>query len=387
MRARSDGGGTGCFGYLALLWFIAYPVLFVILPVLGGATNGAGGAVAGALGSIALASLFWPWLIGLMVLALLALVTRPRQRFEVESVSPDRARAEALAPVAPAPPPIGSVLPLSPAALPALPVVISPLPRRPLTPLLAVLAVVLLVAGAFLAGRFTVASSGLPEASTPAAAAGVEASGPIHVAASPPAMSTVTLPVVGCLSAGAGDGPGPTPAEQAWFATLPVDQGAAFAFYGVGETLVLAPRGWTCAAVEGADGASWITISDPSDPHAVVEADGAAAWSSVVAAACPFFPAAATIARQQGNPDWLSCTVPAGERVRRLDAQDVEFTDPAGIAGTGTLSGGPNAVVGIVHYENDRGGSPVASTLSCALPADREALCGPILDEFVQRPF
>jgi Uncharacterised protein family UPF0547 len=70
-------------GCLATLWFIAYPVLFVLLPALGGATGGAGGAFAGALGSVALAGLFWPWLIGLFVLGLLALVTRPRQRLEV----------------------------------------------------------------------------------------------------------------------------------------------------------------------------------------------------------------------------------------------------------------------------------------------------------------
>jgi hypothetical protein len=80
---HSEGGGIGCMGCLATLWFIAYPVLFVLLPALGGATGGAGGAFAGALGSVALAGLFWPWLIGLFVLGLLALVTRPRQRLEV----------------------------------------------------------------------------------------------------------------------------------------------------------------------------------------------------------------------------------------------------------------------------------------------------------------
>lgn len=87
-------------GRLAVLWFIAYPALFILLPALGGATGGAGGAFAGALGSIALAGLFWPWLIGLFVLGLLALITRPRPRLEVRLPAPpvDSAR-----PVEPAP--------------------------------------------------------------------------------------------------------------------------------------------------------------------------------------------------------------------------------------------------------------------------------------------
>jgi hypothetical protein len=156
-----------------------------------------------------------------------------------------------------------------------------------------------------------------------------------------------------------------------------------FSFYGVQQTLVLAPKGWECSALVGADGSYGITISDPLDSHAAVSVAGApgAPYSYVLSMACPFFPNAAKEAKAD-FPGMFTCTVPAGERVVRMDASDVEFIDAPGIAGTGALSGLAYPVSGIVHY--DKTGT---STLSCALPAASASLCKAIMDTFIGEPF
>lgn len=201
-----------------------------------------------------------------------------------------------------------------------------------------------------------------------------------------PPITSVTLRVVHCPATYGGEGtlPAPPPTSHV---TLPSDVALDFSFYGVDETLVLAPKGWTCSGEVGADGSYRITVADPSDIHATVLVDGAGAdFGYQQSMACPFFPAAAK--QERANfPGLLTsgivtCTVPSGEQVRRIDPTDVEFVDPPGIAGTGALSGLTYRVEGIVRYAGSR-----ASTLSCALPPASASLCTPILDTFMGEPF
>jgi hypothetical protein len=177
---------------------------------------------------------------------------------------------------------------------------------------------------------------------------------------------------------GALEAPPPT-----WNIVLPSDVALEYSFYGVQQTLVLAPKGWECSGVVGMNGSYGITIADPKDPHAAVSVEGApgAPYSDILDIACPFFPDAATKA-QTDFPGIITCAVPPGERVLSMGNTDIQFVDAPGVAGTGALSGLSYPVYGIVHYSGSS-----ASMLSCALPPAAAGLCKPILDTFFENPF
>ncbi len=235
----------------------------------------------------------------------------------------------------------------------------------------------------------TAAASAAPEPSqmpspsislTPPPAATIT---PRPTSASAQPVTSVTLRVVHCPATYGGMGALPAP-PPTWDVALPSDVALAFSFYGISETRVLAPRGWECSGLVGADGSYGITIADPTDAHAAVSVDGApgAPYGEVLSMACPFFSDASKKARAD-FPGMFTCSVPAGEKVLRIDSTDIEFIDAPGIAGTGALSGLAYPVYGIVHYDSGGG----ASTLSCALPPSSPSLCKPILDTFVANPF
>jgi hypothetical protein len=212
---------------------------------------------------------------------------------------------------------------------------------------------------------------------------------PSASAASPsPAAAAVTLPVVRCPATSGGTGGLSAPLSK-WSVALPSDMLTDFSLYGVEQALALAPKGWKCTGLVGADGSYSITITNPADAHASVSVLGepGAPYGEIIGMACPFFPDAAKKVRAD-FPGIFSCTVPAHERVTQLDATNIEFLDDPGVAGTGALSGGAYLVYGIVHYEpGDKTNLTAASSLSCALPSSLNALCGPILNTFVANPF
>ena len=201
-------------------------------------------------------------------------------------------------------------------------------------------------------------------------------------AASPPTTS-VTLRVAHCPATFGGMGTLAAP-PPTWDAVLPSDIALDYSFYGVEQTLVLAPKGWECSGLVGADGSYEITIADPSDSHATISVGGApgAPYGEILSMACPFFSAAAKEARTD-FPGIVNCVIPTGEKVLRIDATDIEFIDNPGVAGTGALSGLAYSVYGIVHYDPHFG----ASQVSCALPPASSNLCKPILDTFIAEPF
>jgi hypothetical protein len=216
--------------------------------------------------------------------------------------------------------------------------------------------------------------------------------------AASPALAAV--PVVRCVvTFGPGWGPEPSlPVTQE--AVLPSDIAEGLAFYGFAypesdpaqvpqPTLVLAPKGWACTGMVGTDGSFNMRVADPADDHAaVVEVgSGGADFTYRLSLACPFFPDAA----KQMKADFpnllesgtVTCSVPTGEQVERIDGTDVGFTDAPGVKGTGDGSGSSYAVTGAVHFEGiDRG----ATRVSCALADRSAALCGPIVDAFVASP-
>ena len=75
---KEGGCGAGCIRTLLLLWFFGGVAVVVGLPLVLGGTNGAGGAAVGLLGSGALVAALWlPWIIGVVVLAILNFAVRP----------------------------------------------------------------------------------------------------------------------------------------------------------------------------------------------------------------------------------------------------------------------------------------------------------------------
>lgn len=142
---------------------------------------------------------------------------------------------------------------------------------------------------------------------------------------------------------------------------------------------VLAPAGWTCHGLVGADGSGEITVRASDGNSAVNAQEGSACVSCNAEIACPLIPAAA-----KAMPAGLSCptTAPKAEYVHRITATRVAFEDPPGVRGTGDPSGGSIPANGVLIYE---GAYPEAFIETCALPASDHAECTTILDNFLAR--
>ncbi len=231
-----------------------------------------------------------------------------------------------------------------------------------------------------------------PAAASPAPVASEMPSAPTSLTPSPTiapgstlgptsSTATVTIPVVGCPAWFGGEGTLPSPPSTG-NVTLPSDVAREFSLYGMDKALILAPKGWKCSGGVGMDGSFEVKIADPADALATVSVVGAigADRGYILRIACPFFADAAKTA-EQDFPGIVTCSVPSGERVVRVDETDVEFVDAPGVTGTGDGSGSAYAVSGIVHYDGKG-----ASKVSCALPPASMSLCQPILDAFVRDP-
>lgn len=159
----------------------------------------------------------------------------------------------------------------------------------------------------------------------------------------------------------------------------------------------MAPRGWSCRAVYGADGSGGIVVfptgetvpagwgagwrlSPDSRVEAVVGDQTSACAGCSSAQACPLFPAAAEdFSNQFGRP--CPSTRPPAETVDRLGAGVTAFEDPPGIAGDGLPSGGRYPANGVMTYYR---GNPNGSwRATCTLPPDQKDQCTAILDGFL----
>jgi hypothetical protein len=102
---------------------------------------------------------------------------------------------------------------------------------------------------------------------------------------------------------------------------------------------------------------------------------------------CGFFPhsAAASYVESPG----VSCpTAPAGQKATTLTPDVVTFSDPAGVSGAGSGSGGSLTSVGAAVYPQLAYGatdSVDVSLLSCTLPAKQSTWCRAIEGDFLVR--
>jgi hypothetical protein len=156
------------------------------------------------------------------------------------------------------------------------------------------------------------------------------------------------------------------------------------AWAGGGTPIVLAPRGYACTALVGADGGVHVQLAPAGIPGASktgpavdVEVEGACV-SCITAVACGLFP---TAAKDNGVP--CKTPRPARERVAKLLPTVRAFIDPAGVRGSGAPSGGRFAAVGAVVYVPDR--SAFAARVTCTVETADSGSCQPIIADFLAR--
>jgi hypothetical protein len=216
--------------------------------------------------------------------------------------------------------------------------------------------------------------------------------------ATPPSAPAIeVLPVISCNTTyGAGSPPSPFVARQ-----LPTQSSMrGLSFYSNGRLTVLGPTGWACTALVAADGGQKLDVYPPGKPDyaselapkgaELVEFQGE--YTGHIPGAqlvCGLFPksAAASEVQQDGLPG-SQCQAPSGEKTTQLTPDVVAFSDPAGVSGTGTGSGGSLTSTGAAMYPQLAFGatdSVNVAVLSCTLPSKQASLCRAIEGDFLVR--
>jgi hypothetical protein len=198
------------------------------------------------------------------------------------------------------------------------------------------------------------------------------------------ASATVQVPVRACPTSYAIPGQHFKRQAHATLALTAKEAGLLVAWAGGGTPIVLAPRGFACMALVGADGGVHVQLAPPGDPAAAktgpavdVEVEGACV-SCITAVACGVFP---TASKDNGFP--CKTPRPARERVAKLLPTVRAFIDPAGVKGSGAPSGGRLAAVGAVVYVPDR--SAFAARVTCTLEKADSGSCRSIISDFLTR--
>lgn len=232
----------------------------------------------------------------------------------------------------------------------------------------------------------TVPSTSVPPTSTPAAPltqAGVVADLPVVVCPTSVGIASTVVP--------------PPPSEMP--VTVPASLGSRLAVYRdrLGRVEVLAPRGWSCTAIDAADGsaataaypegetvpsswsAGWSLPAD-SSVTAVIGSETSACAGCTLGQACPLFVAAAAAFQSQFGRN-CPTTRPSAETVSSVSSGVDDFTDPPGVTGSGMPSGGRYAAYGVMtYYPGSLDGSWMET---CTLPSTDRQTCTTALDDFL----
>jgi hypothetical protein len=198
------------------------------------------------------------------------------------------------------------------------------------------------------------------------------------------ASANVQVPVKACATSYAIPGQHFKRPTRATLALTAREARDLVAWAGGGTPIVLAPHGFACTALVGADGGVHVQLAPPGDPGAAktgpavdVEVEGACV-SCITAVACGLFPSAA---RDNGFP--CKTPHPARERVAKLLPTVHAFIDPAGVQGSGAPSGGRLAAVGAVVYVPER--SAFAARVTCTVETADAHTCQAIIADFLTR--
>jgi hypothetical protein len=213
----------------------------------------------------------------------------------------------------------------------------------------------------------------------------------VHIEISSNNLVSVQLPLNVCKTSVGDSSETPVNLPTSVKVDIAKNSAAKLALYSDDEGVieVLAPTGWTCSALIGADGSSSVTVQPaglPPTPSPVTTTEEvrAAQTSACVGCreslACPLFIDAANDYLQQFQQRCPSRR-PTSERLTTISPHVVHFTDPPGIKGDGDPSGGKYAAMGEMTYYNDLA-SDGSWTETCVLPPSDRSLCTAILSNF-----
>jgi hypothetical protein len=219
----------------------------------------------------------------------------------------------------------------------------------------------------------------------------------VPVSAAPiPKAAFPAVPVTSCRTVfGAQESLAPRIAAQLPLAAS-ATTAARLAFYSNGFVTLLGPRGWSCRAVEAADGGRSLSVFPPgqTDPlladHVPADAAGVTALIDYTGhgpgalLVCSLFPRSDAAALARGV---AACPAIRREGLERPTPDVVLFHDPPGVKGTGLPSGTRNAASGLVSFPQLRpepSSVPVAKA-TCSLPPSTSSLCSAIVGDFLTR--
>lgn len=156
--------------------------------------------------------------------------------------------------------------------------------------------------------------------------------------------------------------------------------------YSNGVLILLAPRGWHCHALVGADGSASITIAAADTTKVAqpaITAHFGDTYGDAAALACALFPAAAN---QLANGVSCAAHRPPRESTSQVNARTIDFTDPPHVRGDGKPSGGSDPARGEMVFEPaNTGFEGYAFTATCTMPASHGSICKTILADALTR--
>jgi hypothetical protein len=195
------------------------------------------------------------------------------------------------------------------------------------------------------------------------------------------ALADVRVTVQACPTTYGIPGDHPIRPTHATLALKATEAASLVAWAGGGTPVVLAPRGYACKALVGADGGVHVRLAPPgaptSGPAVDVDVEGSCV-GCIAALACGLFPHAS---KTTGFP--CHTAHPKRERVATLLPNVRAFIDPPGVRGSGNPSGGRLQAVGAIVYVPNR--TIFAARLTCTVGTSDATSCQSILTDFLGR--
>ena len=220
----------------------------------------------------------------------------------------------------------------------------------------------------------------------------------VHIEISSSNLVSVQLPLNVCAtSVGVSSD---TPANLPATVQVDIAKGLAtqLAFYSDNEGVieVLAPSGWSCTALIGADGSSSVTVSPAGQsdvsggaltPGSTAEEINASQTSACVGCreslACPLFVNAANDYLQAFQKPCPSHR-PTSELITKMNGHIVKIDDPPGVKGDADPSGGAYRAWGVMTYFDDLN-SDGSWSETCVLAPTDTSMCKAIIGNFNSR--